>query len=155
MVGRVAERDRCFDCECSRFRQVIPEPNGSQPMSEHEFQPTWMLSGRCEFCNRPADEHDDPTPEEFADPANWHPIEEHPYLNDPPKVTVSDNLRDRIAAVIDGVWPDGEKRDDDFAHGYLDEYPFFHTSIEQQWLDATAQGFTAHRMDNRRQNQPR
>ena len=26
----------------------------------------------------------EPTPEEFADPANWHPIEEHPYLNDPP-----------------------------------------------------------------------
>ena len=25
MVGRVAERDRCFDCECSRFRQVIPD----------------------------------------------------------------------------------------------------------------------------------
>jgi hypothetical protein len=34
---------------------------------------------------------DDPTPEEFADPVNWHPIEEHPYLNDPPKVTMTDN----------------------------------------------------------------
>jgi hypothetical protein len=40
---------------------------------------------------------DDPTPEEFADPANWHPIEEHPYLNDPPKMTVADTPRDRIA----------------------------------------------------------
>ena len=50
-------------------------------MSEHEFQPTSMLSGRCEFCNRPADEHDDVvTLEEFSDSANWHPIEEHPYL---------------------------------------------------------------------------
>lgn len=27
---------------------------------------------------------DEPTPEGFADPANWHPIEEHPFLNDPP-----------------------------------------------------------------------
>ena len=43
---------------------------------------------------------DDPTPEEFADPANWHPIEEHPYLNDPPKVTMTDTLRTRIAAVL-------------------------------------------------------
>ena len=25
--------------------------------------------------------------DDFSDPANWHPIEEHPYLNDPPKVT--------------------------------------------------------------------
>ena len=68
-------------------------------MSEHEFQPTSMLSGRCEFCNLPADKHDDVTPNEFSDPANWHPIEEHPYLNDPPKVTMTDTLRTRIVAV--------------------------------------------------------
>ena len=41
---------------------------------------------------------DDPTPEEFADPANWHPIEEHPYLNDPPNDPPMSDLRDRIAA---------------------------------------------------------
>ena len=38
--------------------------------------------------------------DDFSDPANWHPIEEHPYLNDPPKVTMPDNLRDRIANTL-------------------------------------------------------
>lgn len=42
--------------------------------------------------------------DDFSDPANWHPIEEHPYLNDPPKVTpipgMADTLRTRIAAAL-------------------------------------------------------
>ena len=70
-------------------------------MSEHEFQVTPMFSGRCEFCNRPADEHDGVvdwgSPEKESIVMGW--------LNESPKVTMSDNLRDRIAKVLLGDQP--------------------------------------------------
>lgn len=62
---------------------------------------------------------DDPTPEEFADPANWHPIEEHPYLNDPPNdfraVVLRTLFREgvpvaRLGRIADGLICELEKR---------------------------------------------
>jgi hypothetical protein len=51
--------------------------------------------------------------DDFSDPANWHPIEEHPYLNDPPKVTyppTPGGAREAVARALhaqlhgDGDW---------------------------------------------------
>ncbi len=86
---------------------------------------------------------DDPTPDEFADPANWHPIEEHPYLNDPPKVTPvpePDDLRTRIAAavvsVIGNTLGSGTELGLDVADAVIAELGLHIDSPANGWLQA-------------------
>jgi len=46
--------------------------------------------------------------DDFSDPANWHPIEEHPYLNDPPKVTyppTPGGAREAVARILRERYP--------------------------------------------------